>query len=204
MLTRVSALVAASLLLAPSGFAKDKTKSTLPAYVLRAQTVVVMIDPEAGVSVQDPRANEVAQHDVEAALLKWGKYETRLTSQGVDLIIVVRKGHGKMVDATVSDPRQNNRIGGIGAADTSASIGAQHGPGAGTPGQADAGGMPRMEVGGTDDSFLVFEGGGDNPLDNVPAWRYTSKDALSSPGVPAVAEFKKAVEAAEKAAQKNP
>jgi len=204
MHTRVSALMVAGLLLAPIGFAKDKSKSTLPAYVLRAQTVVVIIDPEAGVSVQDPRANEVAQQDVEAALLKWGKYETRITQQGVDLIIVVRKGHGKMVDATISDPRQNNRIGGITPADNGASIGAQHGPGAGTPGQADGGGMPRMEVGGTEDSFLVFEGGGDNPLDKVPAFRYTSKDALSSPGVPAVAEFKKAVEAAEKAAQKNP
>ncbi len=204
MLTRVSALVAAGLLLAPVGFAKEKSKGTLPAYVLRAQTVAVIVDPEAGMSVQDPRANEEAQHDVEAALLKWGKYETRLTQQGVDLIIVVRKGHGKMVDATVSDPRQNNRIGGVSAADNSASIGVQHGPGAGTPGQADGGGMPRMEVGGTDDSFMVYEGGGDNPLDKAPAWRYSSKDALSSPGVPAVAEFKKAVEAAEKAASKNP
>ena len=62
------------LLLVTSGFAKDKNKSTLPAYVLRAHFVAVIIDPDAGISIENPRANENAQKDVEAALLNWGRF----------------------------------------------------------------------------------------------------------------------------------
>ena len=47
MRTRVSTLIAVCLL-ATLGFAKDKKKNTLPTYVLRAQTVAVIIDPTAG------------------------------------------------------------------------------------------------------------------------------------------------------------
>ena len=36
------------------------------------------------------------------------------------------------------------------------------------------------------------------PLERSPLWRYARKDALRSPGVPAVEEFRKAAEEAEK------
>ncbi|HXZ81370.1 MAG TPA: hypothetical protein VEG30_15685 [Terriglobales bacterium] len=42
------------------------------------------------------------------------------------------------------------------------------------------------------------------PLDSPPAWRYTAKDALRSPSVPAVAKFRKAIEDAEKHQGKKP
>src|SRR5579875_4227776 len=79
---------------AACGFAKDKTKATLPTYVLRAQTVAVMIDPQAGFSIEDPEANRTAQKDVETALLNWGRYNPVLSGQTADLIIVVRRGNG--------------------------------------------------------------------------------------------------------------
>src|SRR5262249_470828 len=53
---------------------KDK-KPILPAYVLNAQTVLVLIDPAAGTPVNAPLANKTAQDDVEKALEKIGPFE---------------------------------------------------------------------------------------------------------------------------------
>jgi hypothetical protein len=44
----------------------------------------------------------------------------------------------------------------------------------------------------------------DAALDRPPAWRYMSKDALHSPNVPAVAEFRKAIEETEKQQKNKP
>ena len=92
MLKCASALFAVSLLVT-LGFAKDK-KTALPAYVLSAKTVAVIIDPSAGISIDNPRANEDAQKDVEAALLSWGRFEPVLSKETADLIIVLRGGTG--------------------------------------------------------------------------------------------------------------
>ena len=85
MSKRAPALLMLGLLLTSFVFAKDKPKSTLPPYVLHARTIVVIVDPKAGVSIDDPQANRVAQKDVETApepkeqavhcLLKSRKYE---------------------------------------------------------------------------------------------------------------------------------
>jgi hypothetical protein len=206
---RTSALFTLSLLLTTFGFAKDKPKSTLPSYVLRARTVVVIVDPNAGVAIEDPQANQVAQKDVETALLKWGRFEPVLSTQSADLIIVLRRGHGRLVDQTIPDHRQNNRPGMIDSTDNAVTIGAQHSQ----PNQRDAsnaGGPPpqethpQTEIGTPDDSFTVFEGGVENPLDGNPAWRYVAKDGLRPHSVPAVDQFRKALTDAEKAAAKNP
>ncbi|MGA7314790.1 MAG: hypothetical protein WBX22_12545 [Silvibacterium sp.] len=204
---RAAAVFVMTLLLTTAGFAKDKKKNILPAYVLRARTVAVIIDPTAGVSVDDPRANQVAQKDVEAALLSWGRYEPVLSTQFADLVIVVRKGSSRLAGETISDPRQNDRGGVINSTDSGINGAAQIGrppnlsSGAGsannTPG-------PQMEIGGSDDSFIVYQGGVANPLDSTVAWRYVRKDGLQSPSVPAVDEFRKAVAEADKAAAKNP
>jgi hypothetical protein len=200
MRTRLSTLIAVCLL-ATVGFAKDKKKSTLPTYVLRAQTVAVIIDPTAGLTVDDPRANQVARQDVESALLHWGRYNPILQTNDADLIVVVRKGNGRMVNDTIHDPRQNNRPGSVIAADDGASISGQHGTPSSQPSPEPT---PQMDIGQTEDSFLVYEGGGDRPLDRAPLWRYTAKDGLSTPSVPAVDAFRKAVADAEKAAAKTP
>ena len=201
MRTRLSILVAVCLL-ATMGFAKDKKKAILPTYVLHARTVAVIIDPTAGFTIDDPRANEVARQDVESALLSWGRLSPILQTNDADLIVVVRKGNGRMVNDTIHDQRQNNRPGSVIPADNGASIGGQHG----TPGppQPSPEPTPQMDIGQTEDSFLVYEGGGDRPLDRAPAWRYIANDGLMPHSVPAVDAFRKAVAEAEKAAAKTP
>jgi hypothetical protein len=72
---RLVAAISAGLILPFLAMAKDKPKSTLPTYVLQARTVSVIIDPTAGKSLEDPRANEVAQRDVETALMNWGRFQ---------------------------------------------------------------------------------------------------------------------------------
>jgi hypothetical protein len=199
MRARVSALIAVCLL-ATLGFAKDKKKTILPTYVLRAQTVAVIIDPNAGFTVDEPQANRVAQRDVETALLNWGRYNPIQQTHDADLIVVVRKGNGRMVNDTIHDPRQNNRPGSVIPADNGASISGQEGPRV----QSNPEATPQMEIGQTEDSFVVYEGGGDRPLDRAPVWRYIAKDGLMTPAVPAVDAFRKAVADAEKAAAKTP
>jgi hypothetical protein len=203
MLKRASVMFAVSLLVVAAGFAKDKKKSIMPAYVLSAHTVAVIIDPSAGISVDDPRANQIAQKDVEAALLKWGRFEPVLGTQAADLVIVVRKGHGHLAEPTISDPRQNDRIGAVTTTDNAAGIGVQQGR-PGNPGSIDDAAHSQVEIGGSDDSFIVLQGGVPNPLDSPPAWRYIARDGLSSPAVPAVEQFRKAVAEADKAAAKGP
>jgi hypothetical protein len=206
---RAAALLAVTLLAATFGYAKDKNKNILPPYVLHARTVAVIVDPSAGMSIDDPQANRVAQKDVEAALADWGRFEPVQSTQSADLIIVVRKGNNRMVNQTIYDPRQNNRPGSIDASDNSATMGAQHGrqpslsgdPGIG-PGQG--GPRPQTEIGEGDDFFAVYQGGVEKPLDNSPAWRYAARDGLRPHAVPAVAEFRKVLAEADKAAAKKP
>jgi hypothetical protein len=202
-----SALLAVSLLVSP-GFAKDK-KNTLPAYVLNAKTVAVIIDPHAGISIDDPRANQDAQKDVEAALLSWGRFEPVVGTQAADLVIVVRRGNGRMMNETIPDSRQNNRGGANSPSDSGLPSAGQRGP---QPGLSDDPGIgqdqriphPQAEIGHADDFFAVYKGGEERPLDMPPVWRYMATDGLSPHFVPAVAAFRKAVENAEKAAAKKP
>jgi hypothetical protein len=222
----VAAMVAAVLL--PSfTLAKDKSKSTLPTYVLQAQTVSVIIDPSAGESLNDPRANEVAQRDVETALLNWGRFQPFLAGRNADLVIVVRRGTGKMASGTVHDPRQGRRPVAIDPTDSGIDVGMQRGqppPYAGDTPDASQGSSipsqngpqngpmtedrphPQAEIGtsAAQDSFLVYRGRTENPLDGSPVWRYETKNALKPHSVPAVEAFRKAVDEAEQAAAKQP
>lgn len=224
-----AAAMVAGLLLPSLALARDKQKSTLPAYVLQAQTVAVLIDPSAGVSLDDPRANEVAQRDVETALLNWGRYQTVLAGHSADLVIVVRRGTGKVASGTIHDPRQGQRPAVIDPTNTGVAIGGQRGqppPYAGDLPDASQGGaggaetetqnMPGGPIGGrpypqveagnaTDvDSFLVYQGKVDDPLDATPVWRYEAKNALKPHTVPAVDVFRKAVSDAEQAQANHP
>lgn len=204
-------LVLAASALMPAALAKDKGP-LLPLYVLQARTVSVIIDTDAGRSVSDPNANETAQKDVETALLKWGQFKTLLSPVEADIVIVLRKGTGKLADASVNDPRQNRRPGSITSTDGAIGIGVQHG----TPPQQPADVLrepqmpapelhPQADIGSRDDSFVVYQGHTNEPANTVPAWRYVHKDALHSHDVPAVDEFRKAVQAAAKqAAQQKP
>ena len=195
---RVSTLLALTFLVT-LGFAKDKTKNTLPAYVLQAKTVAIIIDPNAGMSIDDPQANERAQKDVEAALLKWGRFDLVSETKSADLIIVVRKGNGRPMDDAMPDARQNNG----GDVINSSGRGGSMGPPRGSLPSSTADPQSQGRIGLAEDFFAVFKGG-QNPLDANPAWKYMGTDGLSPQTVPAVAAFRKAVAAAEKAGAEKP
>lgn len=206
MRSRASFLLIAVLSILPSGFAKDKTKVSLPTYILRAKTVSVLIDPNAGVELTDPQANRTAQKDVEAALLQWGRFEPAIDSATADLLIVVRKGNGRNVNATIPAPQQNRRPGVINGTDTGILIGGQRGKQPNAPNAPDTSSPgsphPQTEIGEANDSFLVYEGqqAGQqkDALDTSPGWRYVARDGLRSHSVPAVDAFRKAIADAEK------
>jgi hypothetical protein len=88
------------VLLTTSVHGKDK-KKILPAYVLQARTVLVMVDPEAGISPLDPNANRIAQQDVEKALMNWGRFTPVTDAQTADLVVSIRRGHGKAANPTI-------------------------------------------------------------------------------------------------------
>jgi hypothetical protein len=201
-------LVLSLVLLVTSVASADKEKKdTLPPQILNAQTVVVLVDPDAGMSTSEPLANKTAQDDVEKALAKWGRLKLMLIGgTDADLVITVRKGNGKVIQPTVTGEPTNDRPVIVVPSDNGIHIGVQQGqpPGSTQPPPQDT--SPRLggEVGPAEDTFLVYLGGSGNPgLEGAPVWRYVSKNALHSPDVPAVAEFKKAVEAAVKQQQQQ-
>src|SRR5271168_2503414 len=81
--------------------AKDKKKAVLPVDVLSARTVLVIVDPTAGVDAADPNANRLARVDVERALDKWGRFTLVQEGTTADLIIMVRKGNGKVIQPAI-------------------------------------------------------------------------------------------------------
>jgi hypothetical protein len=65
-----------------------------------------------------------------------------------------------------------------------------------------------MEAGSPQDMFVVYRGSKDDPYwsprDTPPVWRYSGKDALSSPSVPAVEVFRKLIADSEKELAAHP
>jgi hypothetical protein len=207
-----SAAAVSLLIAALCAFAKDKKKAPLPEDVLRAHTVLVMVDPSAGVDVQDPNANRLARTDVEQALYKWGRFTTVQEGFTADLVIVVRKGNNKIVQPTIggapvngippvnvgstTDPNQttthaSGRWGNSGIPNDPSNTGNPAPP------------RPQIEAGATQDMFVVYRGGikddpNWSPLDAPVVWRYSAKNALDSPSVPAVNAFRKAIAESEK------
>lgn len=188
-------------------FSKDKKKMILPADVLQAQTVLVVIDPDAGTSIEDPLANRTARDGVEKALANWGRFRQVMDVSSADLVVCIRKGSDRMVQPTIGGIPNNDRPVILQPSDSGGGIGARNGtpPMAGDPtaGQPQ---MPHPQVEAADpvDSFLVYRGQRDHPLDYPPVWRFTAHEALRAPGVPAVEAFRKAIAEAEKQQAKQP
>jgi hypothetical protein len=125
-----------------------------------------------------------------------------------DLVIAVRKGSGKIVHETIGGMPTNDRPVVGQPTDTGIRVGAQKGRSPSAPTQPlpqETRAAPQTEVGFSEDTFVVYEGHSSGPVDQQPpVWRYTSKDALHSPNVPAVAEFRKLIEEAEKQQKSKP
>lgn len=182
--------------------AKDKKKKVLlPTDVLQAQTALVLIDPDAGVSLDAPNANRIAREDVEKALMKWGRFSLSMEPETADLIIVVRKGNGKIAQPTIGGIPNNDRPVIFEPTDSGGRVGGSRGtpPLSTNPTEnRPLGPSPQVEVGPSEDTFLVYRGRHQDPLSTSPVWRYMANGALRSPTVPAVDEFRKLILEAEK------
>ena len=207
MSIRLRVLLTVVLLLTGLTASADKKKNRLPARVLQARTVLVLIDPDAGISVTDPAANSTAKDDVEKAITKWGRFLPVLDGQNPDLVMVVRKGQGKLVEPTIGGvPNGNDRPVVLQPTDNGIRLGGQRGrpPDATQGAPPDTGPHPKVEAGPREDMLVLYAGGVDYPLDHPPLWRYVAKDALRSPDVPAVAEFRKLLEETERQQKSKP
>jgi hypothetical protein len=205
---RLTFLLTLGVLIGVSTFssADDKKKPILPATILNARTVAVIIDPQAGVSTDAPLANKAAVEDVEKAFSNWGRFKPTFQGMAPDMVIVIRKGNGKIVQPTINGgPSPNDRPVVLQPNDNGIRIGGQKGrlPDQ-TQNDPQANGTgPGVGVGASEDSFIVYDGAVADPLSSAPIWRYVAKNALHSHDVPAVAEFKKIVEETEKQLQKQ-
>jgi hypothetical protein len=203
-----TAMIAVSLLAISAGVAsaQKKDKVHLPDYVLNAKTVVVVILPDAGEPMDDPFANRKAQEEVEKAFMKWERYRLALDKNTADLVIGVRKGTGKHANPTINGGPVDTRPATIEITDNQKRVGVQQGrpPDLTQQGAPTERARTGMEAGAEDDTFMVFQGGVQYPIDNPPVWMYLAKDGLKPPRVVAVEEFRKVVEASDKAsAQKQ-
>ena len=196
-----------------------KKKPQVPAYILSAQTVCVLIDPDAGTSLSDPLANKTAQDEVEKALMTWHRFQLVQDPGRADLVIVIRKGANKPVDRTIGNLPTNDRPVTVQQTDNAIRIGGQQGRAPGSPNQTmpqDTRPEQQTEVGTAvaQDSFVVYgPGNGPGPDlghsagsqlgDRNIGWRSMGKNILKSPEVPAVSDFRKAVEETEKQNQQN-
>ena len=101
MTARLSSLVLFAALLAVPTNAKDKKKSSLPEYVLKATTVLVVVSPDAGEPLDHPMTNASARENVEKALMQWGRLRLVMEGEESDLVIAVRTGNGNAVRPTI-------------------------------------------------------------------------------------------------------
>src|ERR1700735_992129 len=176
--------VTAMILCSALAAGKDKKKTILPADVLKARTVLVVVDPSAGVDVTDPNANRIARTDVEKALDQWGRFTLVQEGFTADLVMVVRKGNGKLVQSTIGGTPINGTPPVRGGTTTSTSeasarSGIRWG---GTPNDPASAGTrpsppePQLEAGPPQDMLAVYRGTADpnvSPLDSPPVWRYS-------------------------------
>ena len=209
-------LLAVTAIILCSALASARKKAILPADVLRARTVLVIVDPTAGVDVRDPNANRAARADVEKALDQWGRFTLVQEGFTADLVITVRKGNGKLIQPTIGGTPINGTppvSGGTTSTPTQIRLVRAVRLGPGNPNDPSSAGTqpstpePQIEAGSPQDMFVVYRGSMDpnwSPLDAPAVWRYSGKDALASPSVPAVEAFRKLIAESEKELASHP
>lgn len=205
---RAAWIVGSVLLAAVAHAQQTPVPQTYQRDVLDARTIAVVADPSA--AAQASQENQRSRLEVQNALRQWGRYQVVPDAGISDLIMVVRKGHAHA--ATIGGPTGPGPVT-IDPLDSGVNIGVHRGqnPTLSRTDSSQASSQPRpgAEVGSADDLLEVYRGRqplpGDGsreatqyPLDQPPVWVYTAKDALKSPEIEAVAEFRKAVDAAEK------
>jgi hypothetical protein len=205
MIFRFSCVLLLSFSLLASAKDKTKDKGALPDFVLQAHTVRVVLSPEASDPLEDPMANTRAREVVQLALQSWGRFSVVVEGDS-DLVIAVRAGTGRLVAPTIERGPSDTRIGDMQPGRGNIGIGAQQGR---VPADSDPGAPvhtgPHIgkEIGRANDVFEVYRGRGPYALNSIAVWRYSGKDGLKGPNVPAVEQFRKAIAASEKK-QKKP
>jgi hypothetical protein len=214
---RVASLAFLLLTLSLS-IAVAKKKPQVPNFVLNARTVCVIIDPDAGTSLSDPLGNKTTQDEVEKALMKWARFQLVQEPGRADLVIVIRKGANKPVDRTIGNLPTNDRPVTVQQTDNAIRIGGQQGRAPGSPNQTmpqDTRTEQQTEVGTAvaEDSFIVYgpsiatdESSGPDrtfPAGRNVGYRTMGKNVLKSPDLPAIADFRKAIEETEKQQQQQ-
>jgi hypothetical protein len=205
---RAVAFVTFALLAAVAAAQQQPISQTSKRDILDARTIAVVAYPSQ--AAQDSQENQRSRLEVQNALREWGKYQVVADAGITDLIIVVRKGHAHA--ATTGGPTGASP-GTIDPLGSGVNLGVHRGPNQPLSrtdsSQIGSGPLHGSEVGSVDDLLEVYLGrqplpgdgsrnGTQYPLDEPPVWVYTAKDALNPPKIEAVAEFRKAVEAAEK------
>jgi hypothetical protein len=187
-------LLAGIVLFAGLGQAKDK--QSLPAEILNAHTVAVVMYRGSEMPLASPGENRSAVNSVESAIMRWGRF-TLSNAADADLIIAVRKGRRGGAVLTGGDHPVI-----LNPTDDGVHVGGSRGtPPYPVPGQS--AGSPRMTetMGPADDVLMVYRGptlAAGDPLNAPALWRFSGKNVLDSPSVPAIAALKKAIELAEK------
>ena len=139
--------------------------------------------------------------------MKWGRFRLVMEPQTADLVIAVRKGHAN--GPTIRNSPTDDRPVIVQETDDQIRVGVQRGrpPDLTDPGFGGSEARrPRVvnEVGPSEDTFEVYLGGIEHPLDGAPIWRYMAKNALDGPQVDAVEQFRIAIAESEEQRQKNP
>ena len=150
-----------------SALASGKKKAVLPADVLHARTLLVIVDPSAGVDVENPNSNRIARADVEKALDQWGRFTLVQDGSTADLVITVRKGNGKWIQRTIGGTPVNGTppvTGDSTSTPTESTTRAGVGWGRRLPNDPSNAGTqpstpaPQIEGGSPQDMFVVYRG----------------------------------------------
>lgn len=176
----------------------------LPAEVLKAHSIRIVISQHDGKQLNDPTADSNAERAVEKALSDWGRFV--IVEGDADLVIAVHAGTDKLVSPTVEDGSADTRAS-IETADGRIKVFGQQGRApvisdSPTVDPKHTGPHLGKQAGPVKDSLEVYDGVAYRS-DSVPIWRYAAKNALKEPDVIAVQQFRKAVAASEKR-QKKP
>ncbi len=187
------------------GEREEQRESTAAGFRVEGGDGVVILQ-DVKESMDDPMANRRAQKEVEKALMKWGRFRLTQEAFTADLVMGVSKGTGKVASPTIGGGPVDSRPGTIETTDNQIRVGVQQGRLPDGTQTGDASGptgkaSPGMKAGSiAEDRFEVFQGREQYSVSNAPVWKYMGKNGLKPPDVTAVAEFRKAVEEAEKAA----
>jgi hypothetical protein len=191
MSMRLSLVFVLALQLVSPAAAKKKV---LPDEVLKAQTVIILILPDGGLLTNETDVHAI-QDDMEKAFEKWGRFRS-VYGMTADLVIVGRRGHAEAPKLSLPPPVTLHPNTGTAMPDRNAP---------GMPGPSAAERQRTVdELRLEEDSFEVYRGGVDSPLEKPPLWQYKAKGALHGPKVAAVEKFRKAIDESEKQRQQKP